>query len=222
MSRNRKFEQRRNSKWAPAMLIACCSLMLISCKALKETTNSSSTSSGGTNNSAGSHSKDNCCKKESLAATTEAVANRDKGVTVQTNTRPVTVVGEVIDAWCYSSGVMGEGRGEAHKKCARLCVSGGVSAGLLDDQGNVYIAAKYQGYKGCSGLLLPFVGKRVKAKGWVAERGGVRVMKIGSVELETKAAEESESSTGSAAKEDSSEETKGSTGAKQEDTARSN
>lgn len=107
---------------------------------------------------------------------------RDKEVTVKTNTRPITVEGEVIDAWCYCSGVMGPGRGPEHEKCAKLCVAGGVSAGILTDDGTVYIAAKHQAYKGCNGLLLPYVAQRVKATGWVAEKGGCRVLKISKVE----------------------------------------
>ncbi len=184
---------RRNSITLPDRIpsvvsIVASLLILTSCNASKNV------AGGASNVPSATQKKEDCCKKDAVVSP----AQRDKGVTVTTNTKTVTVVGEVIDAWCYSSGVMGEGRGEAHKKCARLCVSGGVSAGILDDEGNIYIAAKYQGYKGCAGLLLPYVGTRVKAKGWVAERGGVRVMKIGSVEPETKASEKSERPTGGA------------------------
>ncbi len=116
------------------------------------------------------------------AALQKQIEKRDAKVTTKTNTREMTIVGEVVDTWCYCSQVMGDGRGEAHKKCARLCVGGGVTAGIVTDDGTLYIAAKYQAYKGCAGLLLPYVAKRVRAKGWVAERGGCKVMKITSVE----------------------------------------
>ncbi|MCA9800898.1 MAG: hypothetical protein KC777_02875 [Cyanobacteria bacterium HKST-UBA02] len=112
-----------------------------------------------------------------------ASKRRDKDVTVKTNARPITLEGEVIDTWCYCSGVMGPGRGPEHEKCAKLCVAGGVSAGILTDDGTVYIAAKHQGYKGCNGLLLPYVAQRVRATGWLAERGGCKVLKISKVEL---------------------------------------
>lgn len=107
---------------------------------------------------------------------------RDKAVTVKTNTRPVTIEGEVVDTWCYASGVMGDGRGEKHKSCARKCVSGGVTAGILTDDGTLFIAAKHQAYNGCAGLLLPYVAERVKVKGWLAEKGGCKLLKITSVE----------------------------------------
>jgi len=107
---------------------------------------------------------------------------RDEKVTVKTNTKEVTIVGEVVDSWCYASGVMGDGRGEKHKKCARLCVGGGVTAGILADDGTLYIAAKHKAYNGCAGLLLPYVATRVKVKGWLADRGGIKLLKINSVE----------------------------------------
>lgn len=113
---------------------------------------------------------------------TEMAAQRDATVNVKTNTKEMTLEGEVVDSWCYCSGVMGDGRGERHKKCARLCVGGGVTAGILTDDGTLYIAAKHSGYKGCAGLLLPYVAERVRVKGWLAERGGCKVLKITSVE----------------------------------------
>ena len=115
-------------------------------------------------------------------ASKEAI-ERDKDINQKVNAKPAELTGEVIDAWCYCSKVMGDGRGPSHEKCAKLCVAGGVSAGILTDDGTVYIAAKHQGYKGCNGLLLPYVAKRVKVKGWIAERGGIKVVKIREVEL---------------------------------------
>lgn len=110
------------------------------------------------------------------------IQKRDEEVNVNTNTKHVTIIGEVVDTWCYTSGVMGPGRGEGHRKCARLCVSGGVTSGIVADDGTLYIAAKHQGYKGCAGLMLPYVGDRVKVQGWLAQRGGCNILKINSVE----------------------------------------
>ncbi|MBZ0187145.1 MAG: hypothetical protein K8F91_12935 [Candidatus Obscuribacterales bacterium] len=120
----------------------------------------------------------NAEKKKQEPKDHDSSASRDKDLTIKTNTKPVTLTGEVIDVWCYVSGVMGSGRGKEHEKCAKLCVAGGVSAGILTDDGTVYIAAKHQGYKGCAGLLLPYVAQRVEVKGGVAEKGGCRVLKI--------------------------------------------
>lgn len=99
-------------------------------------------------------------------------------------TKLVKFTGEVVDAWCYSSQVMGPGRGEKHKACALACAHGGVSLGVVDEKtGEMFIAAKYRGYTGCKELLLPFVAKRVVVEGWAARKGGCNVLKIKSVAL---------------------------------------
>lgn len=99
-------------------------------------------------------------------------------------TKKVEITGEVVDAWCYASQVMGPGRGEKHKACALACIHGGVSAGILDEKtGELFIAAKHKGYTGCKELLLPFVAKRVVVKGWIARKGGCNLIKIQEVKL---------------------------------------
>lgn len=99
-------------------------------------------------------------------------------------TKKVEMIGEVVDAWCYASQVMGPGRGEKHKACALACIHGGVSAGILDEKtGELFIAAKHKGYTGCKELLLPFVAKRVRVKGWIARKGGCNLIKIQEVKL---------------------------------------
>lgn len=76
---------------------------------------------------------------------------------------------------------MGEGRGEKHKACGLLCVLGGVSSGIVDDDGKLYICAKSKAYKGCAELMGRFVGKRVRVKGWISERGGCSLLKVSDV-----------------------------------------
>ncbi|MBA3855670.1 MAG: hypothetical protein C0507_02055 [Cyanobacteria bacterium PR.3.49] len=99
-------------------------------------------------------------------------------------TKKVEMTGEVVDAWCFASQVMGPGRGEKHKACALACIHGGVSAGILDEKtGELFIAAKHKGYTGCKDLLLPFVAKRVTVKGWIARKGGCNLIKIQEVKL---------------------------------------
>jgi len=96
--------------------------------------------------------------------------------------RPVTITGEVVDAWCYSSQTMGPGRGEGHKACALACSYGGITMGILEDGTNdLYVAAKYKGYKGCNELLIPYVAQKVTVKGFVGDLGGNRMLRIESV-----------------------------------------
>ena len=54
----------------------------------------------------------------------------------------LTLEGELIDSFCYLSGVMGgpeATRGTAHHHCALWCAAGGVPVGLLTDDGKVYL-----------------------------------------------------------------------------------
>jgi hypothetical protein len=60
----------------------------------------------------------------------------------------VRVTGEMIDTWCYFSGVMGGPDavvGTAHHTCALWCAAGGIPVGLLADDGTVYMVIKWQG-----------------------------------------------------------------------------
>ncbi len=124
-----------------------------------------------------------CAQDKAPAPAAGKARNSGEISQAESNARPITVTGEVIDTWCYTSHVMGSGRGAKHAGCARACIAGGVAPGILDDKGNLYIAAKHRGYQGCRDLLLPHVAKRVTVKGWVAEKGGCRVLKITSVKL---------------------------------------
>lgn len=102
---------------------------------------------------------------------------------VKPQVKDFEVTGEVVDAWCFSSKIMGPGRGERHKSCGIACAMGGVTLGIVDDSGQLYIAAKHKGYTGCKELLVPYMAKRVHAKGWLAESGGCKLLKIATVEL---------------------------------------
>jgi hypothetical protein len=54
----------------------------------------------------------------------------------------VTLRGEIIDTWCYFSGVMGGPdavQGTAHHTCAIWCSAGGIPVGLLGEDGTVYM-----------------------------------------------------------------------------------
>lgn len=60
---------------------------------------------------------------------------------------PVTLKGELIDTWCYFSGVMGGPDavvGTAHHTCAMWCSAGGIPVGLLGEDGKVYMVLKIE------------------------------------------------------------------------------
>ncbi|MGI9407546.1 MAG: hypothetical protein ACR2O4_14335 [Hyphomicrobiaceae bacterium] len=95
----------------------------------------------------------------------------------------VTVTGEMIDTWCYYSGVMG-GRdavvGSAHHTCALWCASGGIPVGLLTDEGEVYMVLKLEG-KGTGNAddtLLEVQSDKLTADGLLYERDGLKYLVV--------------------------------------------
>ena len=64
------------------------------------------------------------------------------------NAKPVEIKGEMIDTWCFFSGVMGGEDavvGTAHHTCALWCAAGGIPVGVLTEEGEVYMVLKYEG-----------------------------------------------------------------------------
>lgn len=79
-----------------------------------------------------------------------------------------TVKGEVVDLACYLS----EGEhGGKHVKCATSCISGGTPAGLLTEDGTLYVFIVH-GKEG--GEPMKFAGHMIEATGDVFEKGGMK------------------------------------------------
>ncbi len=95
----------------------------------------------------------------------------------------ITVTGEMIDTWCYYSGVMG-GResvtGSAHHTCALWCAAGGIPVGLLTKTGEVYLVLKLEG-KGTARAdetLLSVQSNILTADGLLYERDGLKYLVV--------------------------------------------
>lgn len=100
--------------------------------------------------------------------------------------KTVEVTGEIIDTWCYFSGVMGGPDavvGSAHHTCAMWCAAGGIPVGMLADDGTVYMIVKWQGdAEIASGTaLLDVQSHRVTAEGKLYERDGIRYLMVDEV-----------------------------------------
>jgi len=101
---------------------------------------------------------------------------------MKAKTGDVSLVGEIIDVKCYTTGMMG-GRGPEHEDCAISCIKGGLPVGLLDEKsGEVYTIVPAKGMKGANLALLPFVAKKVKIQGSLLEKGGNKILAYSSVE----------------------------------------
>lgn len=98
----------------------------------------------------------------------------------------IQVTGEIIDTWCYFSGVMGSPDavvGSAHHTCALWCSAGGIPVGLLAEDGTVYTVLKVdQDAESAGGdTLLKVASHTIEADGMLYERDGLKYLVVANV-----------------------------------------
>ncbi|MEM1299809.1 MAG: hypothetical protein AAGH68_11075 [Pseudomonadota bacterium] len=102
------------------------------------------------------------------------------GSALAANGERVQVKGEIIDTWCYYSGVMGGPDavvGSAHHTCAMWCAAGGIPVGVLAEDGTVYMVLKWEGNGDVAGdTLLSVQSHQITADGILHERDGVKYL----------------------------------------------
>ena len=95
----------------------------------------------------------------------------------------ITVTGEIIDTWCYYSGVMGGPDavvGSAHHTCALWCSASGIPIGLLTEDGTVYTILKLGPQDNATGgdTALTLASHTITADGMHYERDGVNYIVV--------------------------------------------
>jgi len=98
----------------------------------------------------------------------------------------IEVAGEMVDSWCYFSGVMGGYDavvGSAHHTCALWCAKGGIPVGLLADDGTMYLVLRLEGADPLAEpeTLLTVASDRLVADGLHYERDGVNYIVVEAV-----------------------------------------
>ncbi|MEL6376414.1 MAG: hypothetical protein AAFQ04_04330 [Pseudomonadota bacterium] len=98
----------------------------------------------------------------------------------------IQIRGELIDTWCYYSGVMGAAEsttGTAHHTCALWCSAGGIPVGLLGEDGQVYMVLKIgDDDSSASGdTQLSLASHDVEADGMLYKRDGINYLVVESV-----------------------------------------
>lgn len=98
----------------------------------------------------------------------------------------IKVKGEIIDTWCYMSGVMGPPElvtGSAHHTCALWCSAGGIPVGLLGDDGTVYMVLKIEDDAQLAGgdTALRLAAHTVEAEGTLYKRDGLNYLIVSQV-----------------------------------------
>ncbi|WP_342078791.1 hypothetical protein [Yoonia sp. SS1-5] len=95
----------------------------------------------------------------------------------------ISVKGEIIDTWCYFSGVMGGPDaviGTAHHTCALWCSAGGIPVGLLAEDGTVYMVLKIEDSADSAGgdTQLRLASHTIEADGLLYERDGLKYLVV--------------------------------------------
>ena len=95
----------------------------------------------------------------------------------------IEVAGEMVDSWCYFSGVMGGYDavvGSAHHTCALWCAKGGIPVGLLADDGTMYLVLRLEGADPLAEpeTLLTVASDRLVADGLHYIRDGVNYIVV--------------------------------------------
>jgi hypothetical protein len=92
--------------------------------------------------------------------------------------RPITLKGEVVDLHCH---ITKGASGEKHAGCAEACISRGVPAGFLADNGTLYVLLDEKMIS-VKDKVAGKVGKSLTASGFIVEKDGMRLFKLVSLE----------------------------------------
>ncbi|MEP3347624.1 MAG: hypothetical protein ABJN34_04575 [Litoreibacter sp.] len=95
----------------------------------------------------------------------------------------IQITGEIIDTWCYFSGVMGGPdavTGSAHHTCALWCSAGGIPVGLLGEDGEVYMVLKINGddQNASGNTNLSLASHEITADGMLYKRDGLNYLVV--------------------------------------------
>lgn len=95
--------------------------------------------------------------------------------------KQITVKGEVIDTACFFAGGK---KGEPHRKCAAMCINGGIPAGLLTEEGDIYVLnedhsdeARVKAYN----EVKSHAADTVTVTGTLIEKSGIKMLFVHSV-----------------------------------------
>ena len=86
-----------------------------------------------------------------------------------------TIKGEVVDLSCYT---LAGAKGMGHQQCGLACIKGGEPAGILEDKTNKVYVVVTSDHSNPADKVIPYVAKKVTAKGKVFSRGGIKVIDL--------------------------------------------
>lgn len=91
--------------------------------------------------------------------------------------KTMTIKGEVVDMACYLGH---EAKGKKHRKCAEMCLLGGAPAGVLTDDGKLYLIVDSHSKKSKKAYkqVLKLAAKKVSLKGKLHVRDGIKSIAV--------------------------------------------
>jgi hypothetical protein len=98
---------------------------------------------------------------------------------MQEGSKEVTLVGEVLDLYCYMKHPE-NGQGAEHAKCAQNCIRKGLPIGFLSN-GEVYLIIGKE-HESAKDLVVDFAGRQASLTGTLIEHDGVKAIEIEKIE----------------------------------------
>ncbi|MCK0135692.1 DUF3316 domain-containing protein [Arenibacter sp. S6351L] len=86
-----------------------------------------------------------------------------------------TIKGEVLDMSCY---VTQDAIGQGHKKCAQACLDKGLPAGILGEDGNVYLLVEDHSAADAYKEVIAHAAEKVEVTGKVIDKNGVKSLVV--------------------------------------------
>ncbi|MCM4172807.1 hypothetical protein DHD32_15045 [Arenibacter sp. TNZ] len=82
-----------------------------------------------------------------------------------------TIKGEVLDLSCYMTQ---DATGQGHKKCAQACLDKGLPAGILSENGTVYLLVEDHSASDAYKQVIGQAAEMVEVTGKVVDKNGVK------------------------------------------------
>jgi hypothetical protein len=98
---------------------------------------------------------------------------------MQGESEDVTLVGEVLDLYCYMKHPA-NGQGAEHRKCAQNCIRKGLPIGFLSD-GEVYLIIG-KDHESAKDLVVDYAGMQSRLTGTLIQHDGVKSIEIEKIE----------------------------------------
>ncbi len=119
-----------------------------------------------------------------LATAFAAEETKAKKAEAKMAPKSASLTGEIVDMGCY----MAEGaKGEAHKSCASMCISGGMPMGLLTKEGKLYLLTMNHDKADPFNAAKKMAAEQVTVTGMVSERNGMKSLSVDEVKEMTTA-----------------------------------